>query len=580
LHCGPAALFRLAPTGAAIALALLGQSSSASPQLVQNIKIGVEEGFTIFSIGNLTFIDNMAVNDDGRWVVEAKTDNTNKAQDTVILRGDFQGSQPVLVLLEGVTLPDPPLATVSAFGDINLNSTGFQAWKLDLGNAGTTDIGVFFNLNLLILENDVTLSTSWPANTIWKTFTGARINNSNQIGVIGQVNDPTTTATLEPALHLLLLDASGELSQEITACRVGATIPGLPVTETVKLFSTAYANWAFNEKGDFFFYASINATSNDEVLLVYHSATNSLEVVARQNDLSPVPLRFYDALVSPELDMNDDGDLLFLVQISGDDASDNLLVLNDTKIVQEGDSLPDISPYKLTSFGSGSVDLSNGGSVVHYGDWDNPGLDFDTGFFRDTRLIIQEGVSTVEDGLVLDNLRGQAAGYAVSPNGRYMVFEGVKTNGLEGVYLIDFGSIDPIESCTPNLASLRRSAGLPALGQQVTMELDDAQADGSLPIFWISESNYYGIMGDPDCGLAVPYGEFIASLTSPDPVVVSSAAPWMSGTPSQIPQFIPNDPTLLNRVFYAQGIFFKPGGATVTDRLRLTNAVEVQIGEG
>ena len=70
--------------------------------------------------------------------------------------------------------------------------------------------------------------------------------------------------------------------------------------------------------------------------------------------------------------------------------------------MQEGDSPADISPFLLTSFGTGPIDVDDAGNVLWYGEWDDPDGDVNSGLFFNDRLIVQEAIS-VRDALELAN---------------------------------------------------------------------------------------------------------------------------------------------------------------------------------
>ena len=88
-----------------IALASLAVLLAGSPLLAQEpptFSIIVQEGDEVPGVGDVTRIDNLAVNDLGEWLVEADTDFTNTDQDQVLIRNGM------LYLREDQDLDQPP----------------------------------------------------------------------------------------------------------------------------------------------------------------------------------------------------------------------------------------------------------------------------------------------------------------------------------------------------------------------------------------------------------------------------------------------------------------------------------------
>jgi hypothetical protein len=160
--------------------------------------------------------------------------------------------------------------------------------------------------------------------------------------------------------------------------------------------------------------------------------------MAQEGSPSPIKGRNWLTLSSPELDLSNTGHHVYSGVLTGDVATDNVIILDAAKFKQEGDPAPGLSAgvFTLTTFGTGPLEVSDGGDVLWYGDWNDPNLDIDTGLFLNDTLLVQEGV-TVLEGSVVDSLRGIEDGYHMSSDGRYIIFEALLLDGREGAFLIE-----------------------------------------------------------------------------------------------------------------------------------------------
>jgi hypothetical protein len=418
-------------------------SSAASAYTVSS---AVLEGDVVPGVGTVTRIDNLAVNDLGDYLVEADTDNANADIDVVVLGPGG------LVLQEGQSLALPVGATLDSFDAINLNNNGDSGFNFFLdGTSGTNDdSGIYFNDHLVLQEGTISGSPDFSPGTPYIGFFEALIdvNNSNQIFVVASIDDPGIASTVDRALVIMNLDGSGNLVSESVIAKEADVLPGQ--VEGVNDFGTGPHQIAFNDLGQALYFADVGANSATDGCIY-----RNLTLVAQEGSPSPVGGRNYELLSSRGLDMSNSGAIVFKANLDGATTDDEVIILNGAVFRQEGQTLPSISPFLLTAFGTGSgpVQVDNAGNVLWFGDWDDPNTGIDTGLFLNDELLIQEGVTKINDLLVTSFNTGQD-GFQLSNNGQFAMFEATLEDGTNGAFLIQFDG--------PVAVTLSQLAAVPA----------------------------------------------------------------------------------------------------------------------
>ncbi|KAA3611737.1 MAG: hypothetical protein DWQ01_06550 [Planctomycetota bacterium] len=414
----------------------------------------IQEGDSVAGVGLVTRIDNMALNAAGQWLVEADTDNPDTNADSVVLNSSG------LLLQEGQSLSAPAGATLDSFDALTLNNLGESGWNFFLdGTSGfNDDSGIYFNTTLVIQESNLSTAAGFSPGTTYIGFFETKINDSRKVLVMASVDDPAISSSVDRALVILDLDVAGNLLGETVFAKEGDVLPGQ--SDFVADFETNPHNFAFNNNGDLMFIADLDGNT-----AVDHAIYVNMALIAQEGSPSPVAGRNWELLSSKPVALNNLGGTAFRGNLDGDTSTDEIIIANGSKLVQEGDSLPDISPFVFTSFGSGPLWISDSGDVLWYGDWDDPNTDVDTGLFLNDRLIVQEGVSSV-GGVLIDSLRGIQDGYFLSMDGDDVMFEAVLDNGVEGAYLLEIGSTgftlgDPIPGIAGMMNSLASTGGTP-----------------------------------------------------------------------------------------------------------------------
>lgn len=438
-----------------IPLNAFADDPALEPQLV------VLEGDSIPGVGLVTSVQNLAINNGSDFLVEVDTDNANTDMDYVLLKNS------VLLLQEGQALPLPVAATLDSFDTVNLNNNDNSGWNFFLDNTSgmNDDSGIYLNTNLVIQEGYISTSTGFSPGTPYIGFFETRINDNDKILIMASVDDPAIGSTVDRAL--VVIDPNTLV--ETVLFKEGDVAPG--TAEMITDFDTGPHNFDFNNNGDVMFMADLTGAT-DANSAIYLNST----ILAREGDPSPLSGRNWYFITSPELSLNNNGEYVFHARMDGDAGTDYIIIKNGQKFVQEGDTLPDIAPWKLTSFGTGPVLISDFGDVLWYGDWDDPDTDKDSGLFLNHKLILQEGVSKV-NGTVVDTVAGGQDGKSMSDDGRYILVEVALVGSLDAAVLFDRGpwAILGGELAGSNGTPMLRCFGLLAGNDPMTLDLSHAK---------------------------------------------------------------------------------------------------------
>jgi hypothetical protein len=404
----------------------------AAPVEIRSILV---EGDTIAGVGNVTTIDNVAVNSGGDWIVECDTDFANTDQDQLLVKNG------AIFLREDGALADPAGSRIDSFDSVNLNDLSHSGWNFFL--AGTSgifdDSGIFYDDLLVIQESDTSTASGFSPGTPYIGFFDARINNANQIVTVASVDDPAVPTTVDRAIVVLDLDPSGALLAETVLMKEADFPPG--ETDSVTDFGTGPHESAFNDAGDVLFFADLTgATTTDGS--IYLNTT----LVAQEGSASPVEGRLYETLSGRAMDLNENGDYVFKANIDGATTDDEMIVKSGVEFVREGDEHPAVSPFQMTAFGltSGPVQIDDNGQVLWFGDWNDPDLNIDTGLFLDAELLVQEGVTMI-DSVVVDEIANGQDAFMISDDGQWVIFEATLVGGISGAFLIELPSATAVD---------------------------------------------------------------------------------------------------------------------------------------
>lgn len=473
------------PVCAALLMSLL--AAAAEAQAPFRIRPLIIRGQDVPGVGLAMRIDNLAVNNRGEWLVELDTDNPDSAADQVLLRNG------ALFRREGEFLPQPAGAQLSAFDSLSLNNLGAYCGNDFLRNIGDPDrdSGVYYFPGgdatdgvLIWQEGDEAPGLS--PGTPLSGFFDVKINDANRGLLIASVDDVAIPTTVDRALYKFALDADGGLLAASVLAAEGVVLPGL--LDPIADFGSGPHESAIAADGRIMYSVSLSGPSETNAAIFVDDV-----LIAQRGTESVLPGRNWLSIAGAELDLSAGG-YVFVAAVDGDPANNALIVRNGEKLVQEGDFLPaPRDAFRISSFGFGPVYISDGGDVLWYCDWDDPDTTRDTGLFVNDRLVVQESVTTV-GGFPLVALRGIQSGYAMSDNGRFIIFEALLDNGVstfEGAFLLTFiapadlncdGAVDFFD-IDPFILALFDPSGYAAQFPDCDLRSADANQDGDVNFF-------------------------------------------------------------------------------------------------
>lgn len=423
----------------AMAAALAGGSAAMAVDFT--ITPLVVEGDIVPGVGGITSISNIAVNNNGEWVVEADTDNADTNTDTVVLRSGALWFREGQLVDPNGDPNDPNELTIDTFDAINLSESGAYAWNIFLDNVGLTlptnvDSGILYNGKLVYQEGDRLNIPNLGPNTPFTGWFETYVNNDGDFVMVSSMDDPLIATTTDRVLIYVTPDPNGRLNPSVIS-KEGDVPVGFEPNRAVADFETSpHESW-LNDNGLLIYgIDAAGSTANDNAIAL------GGVLLAREGQPSLVPGRTWGSIASSEVYVNNYGTAAMSTDLGESTTDDAIIIKSDGTIVaQEGSTKPSISPFTFTSFGSGPTLIADTGRVFHYGDWNDTDTSIDTGYFVDDELLVQEGTTFLPfpgGGGDVATLRGVESGYAISDNGKYMIFEAVTLGGIEGAWLIEF----------------------------------------------------------------------------------------------------------------------------------------------
>ena len=407
--------------------AILGAAASAAS--AQSITTLIREGQEVPGIGAVTATDGYAVNNSGVWIVEADTNNPDTNSDLVLLRSGavyWRENDP----FGG--------ANISSWGPHSLNNNGDLFGTVNLRPTAPGDSGFHFNKTMTLQEGTVSTAAGFSPNTPYIGFFGGKVNDARQAVAVTSVDDPNIATTVDRALMFYTISPTGTLLSETIIAKETDVLPGAG-GQTLVDVETASNEYDLSHTGDVIWGADLSGTTGDNAIYLYSGGVNTLEAI--EGAPSPITSRPWANLASPEVSISGNGQhLLYTGILAGDTLTDNVIVKDDSVFRQEGDTVPGMPQFRLTSFGTAPHQVDNAGNVVWFGDWDDPDTTRDTGLFYNDTLLVQEGVTQI-DGFTVITVRSFVDTLDMSDNGQFIIVElelddPASTNNIEGAFMI------------------------------------------------------------------------------------------------------------------------------------------------
>ncbi len=532
---------------------------------------------TVPGVGNVTEILNFAINDAGEWLAHVLTDAA--ADPEVVLRDGF------LSLRQGTILGKPVGSRIASFRSLNIDAQGNSLWDLGIGtnSAVPEDLssGIFYNAKLI--ANGETANP--PNNPLapgmfmnlpgygrsarWLRFNGVvKANNKNQLVVGCVIDDPSITGAADDALVLLTVDSQGNILSSVDIAHELGTVAALnsPVSASNGLPLTQGVGFDINDRGDVLW--QVRTTGPTAVML-------NETVLVRGGDVA-IPGFTWGGVFNSRLALNDRGDWAMINGLSnGPQNQRGLMTVNKTAFLRERSSFAAITPSLISGWGNNApVLLANTGEPFYRLEWTGP-AETNLGILYGKEVLARKGVTRVQE-LFISDMPDGADAIAISPGGRYLLYEADMEDGQNFLVLLDIGRVTPLATCAANAGQLVRQKGFAVAGKTVTLTIDKGQGIGVTPFLMASDRPIFTY---PPCGVSTPSGELLIDFgANGNPFLVQIGTPW-AGNPVTITLPIPNNPLLVDLKVYVQGMFANIGNIVPgVEKLRLTNALEMEIG--
>ncbi|MCA8981281.1 MAG: hypothetical protein H6831_02590 [Planctomycetes bacterium] len=395
-----------------------------APVSAQTITTLALAGDNVAGVGNITNIERMSVNSAGQWVIEVDTDNPNTNIDHAILSSVGYGNS------EGQPLAMPVGATLFSTASVDINGGDELAFSFYLGGAvsSSDNRGVYWNNNLVLQKGSLTTAPGFGTGTVIVDLGTTVLNDSNQMLLVVGVNDPGLPSSYDRALLRLDTDGAGNLVSQTAVVKKGDLRGNGPFP--VSNLNTSLHSFDLNDSGQALYIAHMTTTGGGDTGIFLDSAT-----IAEEGQPSPIAGRNWQNL-GLDLSLNNNGEWAFTGTLDGDFMTNAVIEKNGAIFRQEGDILPESGGFGLDGFGH--VDLADNGKLLWLGAWNTQ---TEMALFLDDTPLVIPGVTTIGGQLVQHligpGIIGDPGGYAISDNGRWVIFEAALTGGLQGAFLME-----------------------------------------------------------------------------------------------------------------------------------------------
>ena len=500
----------------------------------------------------------VAVAPDGTWGAILATDADDAIDVLVLVDG-------VVVLREGDPIGGMPGFVASGLNELDL-ATGHPAC-LSIVARQDSDYRSAAVLGGVAIAQELGLvgAPEFTPGTPWVQVTAARIGPTGAVLISGQMDDPNIPRLIDYGLVRTELDAKGVRSYT-AVLKTDDPIAGLDGGSCDYLPSSARS---FELAGDDHWIANVNFSGVTELDGYVLDGT---AVVVRDTP-SLVAGRDWGILLPTSLSVNSLGEHAYFGRLEGPpNSNDALIAKNGAILVQKGEPLPSIAPARIRTLDSTSVEISDAGRVLWYGDTASFPDPSEGGLFLDRAPLVRIG-DPLPGGGTLASFLPAGKGTCLSADGRWVVFGARDEDGLEALYRIDLGAVIPMSDGGLNEGRLRLSGGLALPGESIDLALSAGPAPGSATVLFASA---LPAPGWPPLGLSLPFGELLIDPSAGAYLGSRDVGTWV-GDVRRTTLGIPDDPTLAETTFYLQGAFFDPSGTTGAF-VHLTGGLAVTVG--
>lgn len=351
----------------------------------------------------------------------------------------------------GEFLPKPPDARLLGLLSYGMDGLGNDSAipQTDATNGYSYDVFLYWNDTPLISQGDSATGAGFGPNSEYQSFAHVRMNQSNQMVFRAVVVDGSESYwTIIRLTH----DGNGSILNEEALVTAGDFLPG----ESDPIDFVNFAD--INNQGDYI--AAVNLVAPNGFYI--DAIVVNGQVIAKEGEPSVViPGASWSGLNRPGLQINDSGTYVYQGNL---DNGEQVIVRNDELIVSTGQTIPDIAPFQLSRLGyltthPFQLGLSEVGDVYWYGEWNNSDLNNNSGIFINHKIIVEEGISQVDNETLGGPIQADSLGFQVSSSGQYLAFIGEFDNGDEAVFRV---TMDPLQLADP-------SPGLAGMQNQLTV---------------------------------------------------------------------------------------------------------------
>ena len=367
----------------------------------QSQSVGLlREGNLLSNGDRVVSFSHLRVNNAGDWAVFVQTDNSNPAANEVQV---VNGS---IILEEGGV--GGPGGVIEEFIDMDLDPDGNRTtlWRTLAGSQ------LYYSGDFILSEGGDASGLGLGAATYAEMFK-VQVNGSNQLLLRCQVDAPAVGPDPLSCLVTLEVDATGSILSETLLGSSGDVFPGQ--TTPFELFNNGDNAVSFQDDGTGTWSGLLETAASPSPHVLYRNASTLL---AQGGGASPVPGRNWASQQVQASDSNASGSTAFSGLLDGSTADDEVIVVDGSVFLREGDTLPGSLMPTVLSFDYFNLFLTDGGDPIYLVRV-NTALG-DRIAMRGLEPMLRKG-SFVFQGAQITDLIGGEHGMHASPSGRFLL---------------------------------------------------------------------------------------------------------------------------------------------------------------